>query len=192
MRKDIPVSSGFGRSALGNSLVAGLVATFGVGVATLGLMGEARRTMPEPSALATTGPAFDPSRFLLNGLLAPAIDAEALPLRWIDPRPAMGCGTRTSVMVDGRPLRHGELVPDVPFELEWRSDGCRPFGAQGPRLDGNVRLTVFREDWGFSAMVEPLGMRITRADGELAMVTRGSATMPQSIEEPAEHFMFLL
>ena len=75
---------------------------------------------------------------------------DALPLRWVDPRPALRCRPGTEVRVNGAPLVPGTLVPDAPFELEWHANACRPFGASGPRFDGHVRLTVFREDWGFT------------------------------------------
>ena len=159
-------------SALGYAL--GLAAAIG-----LGAMVSATAARPvRPPVAAAARAAFDPSRFILNALLAPALDAEALPLRWVDPRPTMHCRPETWVRVNGRTLRAGELVPDAPFELEWFADGCRPFGAAGPRFDGGVKLTVFREDWGFSAMVEPQGLRVASADGETE-IQRGSATMPQ-------------
>jgi hypothetical protein len=102
-------------------------------------------------------------------------------LRWVDPRPASICGPDTTVRVNGEPLRPGALVPDMPFELEWRADGCRPFGAHGPRYDGGVKLTVFREDWGFSAMVEPSDLRVAFAENETISIRRGAASMPQCV-----------
>jgi hypothetical protein len=80
------------------------------------------------------------------------------------------------------------VVPNRPFELEWRADGCRPFGAHGPRFDGRVQLTVFREDWGFSAMVEPLDLRVVSSDNSTFAVRPGAASTPQRIddEEPIE------
>ncbi|HEY6241404.1 MAG TPA: hypothetical protein VIW78_11270, partial [Burkholderiales bacterium] len=105
-----------------------------------------------------------------------------VPLRWVDPRPASLCGPHTAVRVNGEPLRAGILVPDAPFELEWQADGCRPFGAHGPRFDGGVKLTVFREDWGFSAMVEPLGLRVTSPRNETTSIQPGGASLPQCVE----------
>ena len=137
---------------------------------------------PRPGAPATASasiPAWDPSRFMLNALLATALDTDAVPLRWTDPRAALHCGPNTAVLVNREPLRDGALVPDAPFELDWLADGCRPFGANGPRLDGRVRMTVFREDWGFSAMVEPLGFRVTGGRGEIALVHSCGASLPQ-------------
>ena len=82
----------------------------------------------------------------------------------------------------------GALVPDTPFELEWQTDGCRPFGAHGPRFDGWVKLTVFREDWGFSALVEPSGLRVTLTENETTLIQPGAASLPQCVEadEPVE------
>lgn len=136
-----------------------------------------------PVAAAPARAIFEPSRFILNALLVPALDAEAVPLRWVDPRPASHCGPGSTVHVDGKPLRAGALVPVAPFELEWDTNGCRPFGESGPRFDGRIRLTVFREDWGFSAVVEPLGLCVVTTDTEITPIEQGAASMPQSVED---------
>jgi hypothetical protein len=168
-------------SALG--LASGLGYALALAVAmALGAMVSATNAKPAPPTLAAAEhPGLDPSRFILNALLAPALDANAVPLRWVDPRPAMHCGPGSTVRVNGRTLRAGEPVPETPFELDWWADGCRPFGAAGPRFDGGVKLTVFREDWGFSSMVEPRGLRVASAEGETE-IQRVGATMPQCTE----------
>jgi hypothetical protein len=158
-------------SALGYAL--GLAAAIGLGAMISATLARPAR----PPVAAEVHPAFDPSRYILNALLAPALDPEAVPLRWVDPRPVLHCGPGTVVRVNGVPLRPGELVPDAPFELEWWTDQCYPFGMQGPRFDGGVKLTVFREDWGFSAMVAPDNLAATSA-GNQTPIQRGSATMP--------------
>jgi len=157
MSKDVRIPKAPVSPILAGSILAVLIAALAVVVVAHGALRSGSVERPEFSG----APTFDPSRFIVNALLVPAVDVDAVPLRWVDPRPAMGCGPGSSVLVDGRPIRRGELVPDVPFELEWHADGCRPFGAQGPRFDGPAKLTVFREDWGFSAMVEPPGPRFT-------------------------------
>ena len=134
---------------------------------------------------AAPGDGADPSRFLLNALLVPAIDDDVFPVRWVDPRPAARCGPGTSIRVNSRPLVPGAAVPETAFELEWQADGCHPFGAQGPRFDGRVKLTVFREDSGFSAIVEPSDLRITSVQNEITFVQHGSVYMPQPIEPDA-------
>ena len=55
----------------------------------------------------------DASHNLLNALLASALDANAVPLRWVDPRAALQCGPNTAVLVNREPLRNGALVPDT-------------------------------------------------------------------------------
>ena len=152
---------------------------FGAVLLTIALMANGARQGQAPVA-ARQRPALDPSRFILNALLVPALDGDAVPLRWVDPRPALRCGPDTTVRVNREPLLAGALVPDRPFELEWQTDGCRPFGAHGPRFDGRVKLTVFREDWGFSAMVEPSGLRVALAENETILIRPGAASMPQS------------
>jgi len=134
-----------------------------------------------PRAGGPTLSESDPSYFLLNALLVPALEHDALPLRWADPRPVAMCAAGTEVSVDGHPLTPGALVPVTPFELTWDARACRPFGPAGPRFEGSLRMTVFREDWGWSAIVEPAGMRIALADRTIP-VTRGWVTMPQWID----------
>jgi hypothetical protein len=170
--------------------VVGLVAILGL-VAALGLsmMPPADSARPTQPSIATAPPAApDPAQFILNALLVPALDPDAAPLRWVDPRPRQRCGPGTTVLVNGEPLRAGALVPDTPFELEWQADGCRPFGAHGPRFEGSARLTVFREDWGFSAMVETSTLRAALAGREITSVRPGVASLPQCLEasEPYE------
>ncbi|MEO8751637.1 MAG: hypothetical protein ABI624_03065 [Casimicrobiaceae bacterium] len=160
------------------------------GIVSVGEDGSAGLTQ---RAATAGGEPFDPSRFVLNALLVPALDGDALPLRWVDPRPALGCGPAARVRVNGAPLRPGALVPDTPFELEWNADACRPFGAAGPRFDGGARLAVFREDWGFSAFVTPSSLRITPSGLEPVVVHEETAAMPQSgpdedLQEDAEEF----
>ncbi len=155
----------------------GLVAVFGLGMV---LTAGSARPNRLPSAAAPPA-APDVSRFILNALLAPALDGDGMPLRWVDPRPILHCGPNTAVRVNRGPLVAGALVPDMPFELDWLTDGCRPFGVHGPRFDGRVKLTVFREDWGFSAMVEPSGLRITSAGNVTTCTQPGAAWLPQTI-----------
>ena len=145
-------------------------------------------TMHPPKPAMASIPNWDASRFLLNALLAPALDADAVPLRWADPRAALRCGPASAVTVNREPLRTGALVPDVPFELDWMTDDCRPFGADGPRLDGRIRLMVYREDWGWSATVEPAGFRVTSSRGEIGFVAACGASMPQdaSADDPMQ------
>jgi hemoglobin-like flavoprotein len=152
----------------------GLAAAIGLGIALN--TSDARSKQPPAAAAPPAG--TDHSRFILNALLVPALDSDALPLRWVDPRAASLCGPNTTVRVNGEPLSAGALVPNAPFELEWHANGCRPFGKAGPRFDGWVKLTVFREDWGFSAMVEPSGLRITSAENVIAMIKPGAASLP--------------
>lgn len=157
-------------SALGYAL--GLAAAVGLGtlVSATFARSQTPAAAPAPAAAHT-------SKFILNALLVPAIDSDSLPLRWVDPRPRLRCGPGTVVRVNGVPLKSGELVPDAPFEMEWWSDECHPFGVAGPRLDGGVKLTVFREDFGFSAMVEPRGL-FEVADGTQTRIERGGASYP--------------
>lgn len=165
------------------SLVTGLGLVAGL---TINLTPTAGSPRSSWLSLHAAAPAtVDPSRFMLNALLVPALDDDAMPLRWVDPRPQMNCGPDTEVHVDGKPIRPGAMVPDSPFELAWQMKDCRPFGAQGPRFDGAVRLTVFRENWGFSAMVEPTGLRVALGDDAIVPIKRGTVSLPQCIEAEA-------
>jgi len=174
------------RGSIGEASAGGLVAAIAVAAvlgATVMLTGISR---PSPLPIASASPAaFDPSRFILNALLVPTLDGDAVPLRWVDPRPPSRCGPDTEVRVNHQPLVGGAIVPDTPFELEWQADGCRPFGTNGPRFDGRVRLTVFREEWGLSAIVEPSGLRVSFAGHESTMTQRSGAWLP-FVDDAAE------
>jgi hemoglobin-like flavoprotein len=162
--------------------VLALAAAAGLGYAAAGDVGKDLTTaIARPHQLPiAAGPqsATNPTRFLLNALLVPALDTDALPLRWADPRGPSQCGANTTVRVNGEPLLAGALVPNQPFEIEWQADACRPFGKAGPRYDGQVKLTVYREDWGFSARVEPKHLRITSANNAVTLVRAGAVSLP--------------
>jgi len=155
----------------------GLAATVGF---AFYLSADPARSSRLPVAAAAPA-AVDSSRFMLNALLVPALDIDVQPLRWVDPRPASLCGPHTTVRVNGEPLLAGALVPNTPFELEWQANGCHPFGVGGPRFDGTVKLTVFREDWGFSAVVEPSGLRVTSVENS-ALIQPGAASLHTDAE----------
>jgi hypothetical protein len=163
-----------GKRAIGLAAGVALASAFGLGL-----------TLPRgnalPSLSASSRAPFevqDVSRFLLNALLVPALDSDALPLRWVDPRARSLCGANTTVSVNGELLRAGVLVPDGPFDLEWRAGGCRPFGRAGPRFDGRIKLTVFREDWGFSTIVEPSEFHVTSARNVTMILRAGTVSFP--------------
>jgi hypothetical protein len=152
---------------------ARLAATLGLGIAL-----HANGTEPKQSLSSATPPSTAaPARFILNALLVPALDIDALPLRWVDPRGAALCGPNTNVQVNGETLAVGALVPTAPFSLEWNANGCRPFGKAGPRFDGRVTLIVYREDRGFRAKIEPSGLRITSARNVVEMMQPGTASL---------------
>jgi hypothetical protein len=132
-------------------------------------------TPASASEVATANGSADASTFILDALLLPAIEPASVPRRWADPRAAMTCAAASRVEVDGDPLWPGTRVPAVPFVLEWEAHRCYPMGPPGPRFDGRVRLTVFPEDWGYSAMVEPAGMIVTASDGRITHVRRSGA-----------------
>jgi hypothetical protein len=167
-----------GRTRVVQLAVLGLAAA--VGLAIYFTADPARSSRLPVTAEAPA--AMDSSRFILNALLVPALDSDALPLRWVDPRPASRCGPNTTLRVNGEPLLAGALVPNTPFELEWQADGCRPFGAAGPRFDGAIKLTVFREDWGFSAMVKPSDLRVTSVENVTALIQPGAASLHTDAE----------
>ena len=162
----------------------GFCAAIGIGMGAVRTADSARAVQPPGAAAAP-----DMSRFLLNALLVPSLDAEAEALRWVDPHAALRCGPDSAVRVNGAPLVAGAPVPDAPFELEWRSDGCRPFGPGGPRFDGWVQLTVVRENWGFSASISPsAAMRLAWGKNGTTWLQPGAASMPLCIDadEPDE------
>ncbi|MES2958629.1 MAG: hypothetical protein V4792_10595 [Pseudomonadota bacterium] len=167
-----------GRAASASGLFGLVAATAVVAVlAATVMLATASDSRPPPTASAAQA-ALDPARFMLNALIVPALDSDAVPLRWVDPRSASLCGPATTVHLNRKPLVAGSVVPATSFELEWHADGCRPFGVSGPRLDGRVRLTVFREDGALSAIVEPAGLRIRHAGRDTTWTRRSAGWLP--------------
>jgi hypothetical protein len=166
------------------SLVGAGAITFAVAVGS-GVQGviAAKSRVTERPAVARVK-TVDSYELILDALLAPALANASVPLRWVDPRVALRCGRHTSVRVNNRALIAGQLVPDGQFEVEWYSDGCHPPGAPDARIDGRVKLVVFREDWGFSAMIEPEGLRIARDDYDYPVVKRGAGSLSRCGESP--------
>jgi hypothetical protein len=136
-----------------HAYTVGLISTVALAAAFgLSAVVPAQDAGAEPAPVSA-GQAADSYALILDALLAPTLKADAVPLRWSDPRAALRCGPHTAIRVNRLPLVSGDLVPDTPFEIEWHADGCRLPGAAAARVDGWVKVTVFREDWGMSAMV---------------------------------------
>jgi hypothetical protein len=170
-------SAAFTRRAWWVNVVSAAAIVFAVGIGSAVnsmVTGKGAIGMPSPPL---SGKMLDPYDVILDALLAPVLEDARVPLRFVDPRAALRCRRYTSVAVNNRPLIAGELVPDGRFDLEWYSDGCHAPGTPDARMDGWVKLTVFRENWGFSAMIEPEGLRITRGDYEYAVVKRGAGAL---------------
>lgn len=157
-------------------VMLGLVAALGWGAHLLA--GSEPNSHSAPPRVASAH--VDAPRLLLHALLTPTINAEAMPLRWVDPRRAMRCGPHAFIQVNGVALEPGTPVPDTPFEVEWHSDACRPFGNYGPRFDGRIKFTVYREDGGFSAMIEPQDLRVVSASGKTTLIDPGVVAMPHA------------
>src|SRR5215510_3064129 len=70
-----------------------------LGVAAAAGLGAMLKSSSAPSVRHPAGAraALDASRFVLNALLVPALDDDALPLRWVDPRPALQCAPGSDV-----------------------------------------------------------------------------------------------
>lgn len=125
-----------------------------------------------------------PQRYLLNALLAPALDPDSQPPTWVDPRPVMACADDAEVRVDGRPIEPGKRVPDGRFTMDWKASGCRPFGLSGPRYDGAVRLLVNHAGERWWSRVLPDTLVVTLPGGEVVPITSAHALMPLNQAEP--------
>ena len=133
---------------------------------------------PPGSRPRTTPSRFDPRRFVLNALLVPALDPDVDPPTWTDPRPVMACDTASSIRIDGLALAPGSQVPTGRFILDWDAHQCRPFGLEGPRVDGSARLVIDHVGDVWTAMVLPAGMAFTLADGHGLPLLAGRVRMP--------------
>ncbi len=167
-------------------IATALALTAAIGFAMTAALGGRRAAYP--AITHNNSAAADPSRFILNSLLVPALDVDAVPLQWTDPRPALRCGPNTAIYVNGQPLQAAAKVPASPFELEWQSDGCMYFSERGARVYGRTKLTVYQEDWGFSARVAPCDAHVVSASKAVSDIPAGTASTPTWIagEKPAQ------
>lgn len=117
-------------------------------------------------------------RHLLNALLAPALDPEAPAATWVDPRPLLACHASASVRINGQDLVAGQAVPAGRFTLDWQTAGCRPFGLQGPRLDGTARLLLDHDGERWWGTVWPGDVIATLKDGSRFSLAAGPVRMP--------------
>jgi hypothetical protein len=125
--------------------------------------------------------ADDFRRYALNALLVPLLDDDTPP-RWSDPLLATDC-LRVVVTVDGAPLVPGALVPARAFILVWTMDRCMPFGS-ALELSGKVELLVFHDGLGYSAIVQPQGLRLATSAGSQAFAERFVTSTPLQLESP--------
>lgn len=121
-------------------------------------------------------PLIDPFEHIFFAYFSALVDDSAIPLRWRDPATVLRCGPESAVSVNGEPLHAGDLVPQQPFLLAWHADHCTGPGTGAPSLDGDVTLTVYREDWGFSASIVPHALRVFSGDGGVELTGTGGAS----------------
>ena len=93
-------------------------------------------------------------KFALNAFLMPLLD-DSVPPRWTDVAVEYGCGSGTSVMVDGQPMIPGTSLPTRAFTVRWVMDECTPFGQGSVRLSGGIELVVSHKHLGLHAVVNP-------------------------------------
>lgn len=107
-------------------------------------------------------PALQLQRLALNALLVPVLE-DGHPVRWTRTFGAMRCAAGTQAWVNGKPMRSGAPVPSQAFTLRWKLVDCRPMN-RNESYDGDVSLTVYHEDGGYSATVMPKGLRVSTPD----------------------------
>ncbi|MES2978820.1 MAG: hypothetical protein V4731_10380 [Pseudomonadota bacterium] len=102
-------------------------------------------------------------QFALNALLVPLMD-DSLPRRWTDAALDFTCDNGTRVLIDGKPLIPGSLIPSGTFTVRWDIDHCEPFGPAS-YFSGGVDLFVSPTDDGMSAVVVPHNFQVHSALG---------------------------
>ena len=80
-------------------------------------------------------------QFALNALVLPLID-DTEPPRWTSSGMHWICDGRGRVVVDGKPVPEGELVPARPFTVRWDLHRCPPFNGGELLADGELELHV--------------------------------------------------
>jgi hypothetical protein len=118
------------------------------------------------------------TRHAMNAMVVPLID-DVEPLRWIsEPLAVDECADGfNDVTVDGRPFPAGEPLPAIAFKVRRTLKGCNPWGGPWPVLTGVIELTVFHDDGGLSAVVQPIGLRIQSPGGAQLLSAPFAATM---------------
>lgn len=83
------------------------------------------------------------------------------PQRFTDANRVLVCADHSQVMVNGRPVVDGDLVPPGAFVMQWDMDLYCPFGTSGPLLNGRAEVLVFRDDeHGLSALLRPVSLDV--------------------------------
>lgn len=161
-------------------------ALLGVAASTA-LIGSMVLALPEPAQAAASPVAAAPNdgdepastrlqRYALNVLMVPVLD-ETVPPRWTASLGAMRCAKGSQVWVDGQPLQRGALVPARSFTLRWKMVDCRPTGPH-ESFNGDVSMTVYHEETGYSAMVVPTSLRVKTVDSTSTWTRPFSVVMP--------------
>ena len=122
-----------------------------------------------PAAQRQTRVDFE--RLALNLLLLPLVD-DATPPRWQAFGVDWVCAGGGDVRIDGLPIVDGAPLPATSFRLEWTLHRCPPLADADLLVDGTVTLTVFHDDDGVSAVVEPRLRTLERGRVERRMDQR--------------------
>lgn len=101
-------------------------------------------------------------RHALNAFLVPVIDDTETP-RWTKNIAAMHCAPASRLFIDGKPMKPGAAVPTRPFTMSWSMVDCHPLD-RTETFNGNVKLTVFPSNEGYTAIVSPSALKVVTYD----------------------------
>lgn len=116
-------------------------------------------------------------QFALNALVAPLIDdAEAGAARWTDVALDFACDPSTRVLVDGKPMVSGNLVPTKAFSIRWDMNHCDLMGPGTP-LSGGVDILVSHDGSDLTALVVPDRLQVYGPRGRSSVVSSFNARL---------------
>jgi len=143
-------------------LAAGLVAGLMAGCQKTGNLSPAGTRAAAVSAAEL--PAYDPAAGLRARAAAlfvhPFVD-DSEPARFTEANRTLACADHSDIMVNGRPLIEGDLVPPGAFVMQWDMDLYCPYGISGPLLNGRADVLVFRDDeQGLQALLRPVSLDV--------------------------------
>ena len=124
--------------------------------------------------------------FALSALLIPVLDDD-VPSRWTEPLALMSCISST-LTIDGKPVVPGARVPATSFSMRWSMNRCTALG-EAFVMSGIVDLLLFHDGDSYSAVVQPINLRLDSSSGSAVLTQAFAARTPLGTWSPAAAYL---